>query len=160
MRIARSSGEPVAGGRSPRWQLLVLLLPFLFACGGEEAPKEERLETVDVAPPLTLETADDPRQAAPEPQLSGVLPTDFPSDLPLYLPASLVDSETTASGASVTLLTGAPLSRVRDELFERARAQGWQVEPDAGGAALHKGSARVRLRVEDARPGTHYVYEY
>jgi len=160
MRIARSRGDSAAEGRSRRWCPLLLLLPLLLSCGGEEEPEEERLDAVDVPPPLTFETEDDPRQAAAEPRLSGVLPRDFPSGLPLYLPASLVDSETTGSGASVTLLTAAPLSEVRDELVERARAQGWSVEPGAGGASLHKGLTRVRLRVEDARPGTHYVYEY
>ena len=70
---------------------LLLLLLLATACG---APVEDADSgpTIDVEPGVEVSTEDDvvePRRA--NDGLSGILPSDFPGDVPLVLPASLVD---------------------------------------------------------------------
>ncbi len=121
---------------------------------------EPVIEAVDVEPALVIGTEDDPTAVVRPPALVGILPEDFPDGLPLYLPASLIDFGTADDGwVFVNLLTPHSFARVERELSAKLIDHGWTT---AGGTGrlLRKGSSRVRLRVEDARPGTRYRYEY
>ena len=136
------------------------LAGFLVACS-EAPPGEEPLETVDVEPALELETVDDQQAPERKAELAGRLPSDFPADLPLFLPASLVDFGESPNGATVTLLTPRPLAEVRRQLLEQARALGWSVAPgSAGQYELSRAGRRVRLEVGDGHPGASYAYVY
>ncbi len=141
-------------------------LTVAFCAGGcrravEEAPK---LEAVDVEPALTIGTEDDQRAVERPPALVGVLPEDFPNDLPLHLPASLVDFGTSDTGwYYVNLLTPHSQARVERELSALLTARGWRATDNGSappGRQLRKGALRARLLIEDARPGTRYRYEY
>jgi len=120
------------------------------------------METVDVAPPLEIDTSADQEAKARQPSLVGILPGDFPRDLPLHLPASLVDfGESAAGRPTVTLLTPDEISGVRRDLQSKLAAAGWESSSGSGGTlVLKKGGARAWLAVEDGRPGTLYRYEY
>ncbi|HEX9735832.1 MAG TPA: hypothetical protein VGG06_28050 [Thermoanaerobaculia bacterium] len=133
----------------------------LGACAEPPAESPE-LETVDVAPALEVDTSEDVKSRVRAPELVGILPGDFPPDLPLYLPASLIDFEPTASGRpTVSLLTPDGVSTVRRELLARLRQAGWSVSSgDDGAVALRKDGRRAWLRFEDSRPGTVYRFEY
>ena len=124
----------------------------------EEAP----LETVEVAPSLEVATQDDP-QAKPRPvALVGILPTGFPPDLPIYLPASVVDFGSASNGyQQAELLSPHPRDQVAAGLEQRLRKNGWSIAP-AGGtrAKLSKGNRDAWLEVRDAKPGTIFRYEY
>lgn len=158
MRAAEASSR-----RRGRRFAATLLVPLVFAACPSPEPGERELATTDVAPALEVETGNDPQASPPVAALTGVLPSDFPADLPLYLPASLVDFGRSDQGLhSVTLLTSHSVSRVRRGLDELLSEQGWAAEPGGadGATVLRKGGRQVRLRVENAQPGTAYIYEY
>ena len=137
------------------------LLVVLAAGGCRKDPEQEpELEAIDVAPALHIGTEDDPQEVERPPELVGILPGDFPDDLPLYLPASLIDFGAADDGwGYVNLLTPHSLARVKRELPEKLAAAGWTVT-GSGVRHLRKGNARARLVFRDARPGTEYRFEY
>lgn len=143
------------------WLAALLAVCCLGGCRGESPEgQEDELEAVDVAPSLEIETADDPTATERAPSLVGLLPPGFPGDLPLYLPASLVDWGSGEGGRYVNLLTPHGRSRVERELTRLVREGGWTVTASGGGWLLRKGGQRVRLRIENGNPGTLYRFEY
>lgn len=130
-----------------------------------EKSDEPALETVEVSPTLEVATQDDP-QAKPRPvELVGILPTGFPSDLPIYLPASVVDFGAATGGyQQAELLTSHPLTQVVSTLEQKLRQNGWTITPGNGPRAkqkrLSKGNRDAWLEARDARPGTIFRYEY
>lgn len=128
---------------------------------GGNGPDDE-LETVDVEPGLSIDTTNDPQGVDRGGGLAGVLPADFPDDLPLYLPASLVDfAETDDGRLTVTLLTPDDIAKVRRDLREKLEAAGWQTSTGADGATvLTRGGRRAWLYLERATTATLYRYEY
>ena len=145
-------------------RLAIALLPLvLTACGGRE-PETDVAPAIDVVPAIDVDTANDPRAGEEAPALTGVLPADFPADLPIYVPASLIDFGRSPRGLrSVSLLSPHAASRVRPELDDLMRDRGWAgggSPGEEGGTRWRKGAQEVWLRVEDARPGTLYVFEY
>lgn len=146
------------------WGLVVLSLTAL-GCGTEAPPEgaQRPSEIVDVKPMIAdVEISGDQQAVARKPSLIGVLPSDFPDDVPMYLPASLVDFGNTADGGrSVSLATATGRSQVSDQLAGLLVAQGWQSEGDSGGRTVwRKGERTVRLRIETASTGTVYHFEY
>ncbi len=157
--------EPTSGGdcRGPMTVLLtgVLIAAISFAACRKSHEQELELEAIDVAPALVIETDGDPVAIERPAALVGVLPEDFPADLPIYLPASLVDFGAAEDGwMSVSLLSPHSPARVERELSALIAERGWTVTASGSFRLLRKGSIRVRLRVEDARPGTQYRFEY
>lgn len=135
-------------------------LVVLVGCGeGEPTDRlgEEEIPIEDVGEGLSIDTSADRREAAPEARLAGVLPEDFPRELPLHLPASLVELE---EGRAATFLTSDGAGRVREDLLGRLRSGGWRVEEDGGGWTVRRGGRAARLRVIEARPGTRYRWEW
>lgn len=150
-------------GRSARTLLATLITILLVAgCRQVSEPETEpELEAIDVAPGLSIDIENDQQEVVPPPALVGILPGDFPEGLPLYLPASLVDFGTTDDGwVYVNLLTSHSRARVVRELEARVKAAGWAISGSGGARQLRRGSSRVRLSIEDARPGTQYRFEY
>lgn len=154
------------GSTSVRRQ--VWLLVFWLVCGcarTSDRDGEPALETVEVAPALEVATEDDP-QAKPRPvELAGILPRGFPADLPIYLPASVVDFGAAAAGyQQAEMLSPHPRAQVAAALEQKLRQNGWTVVPGDGARAkqkqLSKGNRQAWLEVRDARPGTLFRYEY
>lgn len=147
-----------------RLGLVSLTVAAIVALAACEEPRTEtqEIETVDVTPALEVDTSEDVQGRARTPELVGILPGDFPADLPLYLPASLIDFGESAGGRPmVSLLTPQGISTVRRELLARLREAGWSVASgDDGSVALRKGARRAWLEFEESRPGTVYRFEY
>lgn len=132
---------------------------FCGACGGSDQP--DSLTAVDVVEQPALDPTNDPVASARPTALIGILPSDFPDDVTLYLPASLVDFETSEEIHWVDLFTPSPVSTVRPELIALLRSSGWSVNdstPDTLTAS--KDSRRLQISIRDARPGTEYRIEY
>ena len=134
------------------------LLVFSVACGGGDSKDVD--EIIDVKKPIVVDTSEDLQEAPRTPQLVGVLPGDFPEDLPLFLPASLVDFGGQEGRPSVTLLTSEASSQVKRSYEEILRNAGWAVERGGHGFRMRKGGRSARVVFEGQNPGTTYRVEY
>lgn len=152
------SGPPARKASTRLGLVLLLAACSMLACFGGSGESSGVKEIIDVRDLPQVDTSQDPQAEARKPSLVGILPSDFPGDLPLYLPASLVDFG--SNPRSVDLLSPDALGRVRPELFRLIRAGGWTVQESGGGASLRKDSRRVRLIVREGQPGTLYRFEY
>lgn len=168
MEVAVFAIEMSVLGSRPRGVGLVILLLVLSGCGSGSTENGSPSEVVDVEEPIgEISILDDPKAEAPKPSLMGVLPSSHPEDLPLLLPASLVDFGTVDDGwKSVSLLSDQPAGAVEDALRGLLRDAGWQLGEGQANTQqsntwpLLKGERRARLKVEPANPGTVYRYEY
>lgn len=166
------SGRPVARlrvGRLNRLGLLLfaaLLLAWTSAC---QRPRQDAsagdLDTVEVkpAPESSIEVKDDVK--APErgtTGLTGVVPADFPSDVPLYSPASITDFGKTPDGRrQLTFATASAPDEVRTRLVAGLLAHGWGQAAEAGGAMrFEKGGRHVVITVQADPVGSVYRVEY
>lgn len=147
---------------SKRALALGLALCSTFACFGGSGDSEQVKEIVDVRNLPQVDTSNDPRAVPRKAALIGILPSDFPADIPLYLPASLVDFANQPGGLrSVELLSPHPPAKVQPQLFDLLRDSGWSLESSSSGTSnLHKGSRLVRLIIGEGEPGTLYRFEY
>lgn len=153
----------VFGTETTRLGWATLLLFLILTPGCQRSESEREVPTIDVPPPLAVETSNDPQADEEQVLLIGILPDDFPDDLPIYLPASLIDFGRTEGGLRfVHLISPHRLSRVRRELGDLMSAGGWSSEAGGqkGRARWRKGIREVWLRVEDARPGALCIFEY
>ncbi|MEM8997825.1 MAG: hypothetical protein AAGF23_23790, partial [Acidobacteriota bacterium] len=119
-------------------------------CGGGASEPESPKDIYDVPPVVEIPIDDDPQEVRRPPGLSGRLPAGFPENLPLFLPASLVDYGLDDSDRWVDILCPASLSRVRSEMLDKARAEGWRVD----GETLFFEDREVRLEFRDGNPGS------
>ena len=113
------------------------------------------LATVEVsaAPDAAYSIADDKVERRANPNaIAGALPDGFPTDIPVYLPSSLVDfTSRPEGGAVVVFATPASVSTVSAALSQKLRAAGWQAARSgdwtkAGPEApSHRRSERRRL---------------
>jgi hypothetical protein len=138
------------------------LASLLLGCGPRDGAGEKpKLEAVDVGPALEIPTELDQQATQRKEALVGVLPSSFPKDLPIYLPASLVDFGDTATGSWVELLTPHGRVKVGEELQRRLLAAGWQVAEHKGlNLKVAKQGKTARLILAEESSGTLYRYEY
>jgi hypothetical protein len=144
---------------SARRLLLIGLALALLACGGCGLGGGSRDvdETVDVKEPIpSVDTSEDIQETARAPQLTGVLPGDFPEDLPLYLPASLVEF----GPGSVTLLSPHGRKKVQQGYEQILRDAGWSVGGEGAILDLQKAGKSARLVYAEGGPGTAYRIDY
>jgi len=140
--------------------LVVCLLP---ACGPTEEPESAEIETIDVVPGRTtvLTTAYDEVAPRRDESFTGVLPGDFPEDLPLYHPANLTDFGDADRGRYVLLFSPDETTMVRQRMDVELRRSGWTlIDGDLGRGTLRRGSQSVVLSITEARPGTEIRVEY
>lgn len=145
---------------------LVALAALLGACGGGDGPADdslEVLETEDVGESFDAElsTEEDtigrPRK---EPEIAGVLPGGFPTDVPVFKPSSIVDFGELGGGRHyLEIDTSAPVSAVAAELEGALAGFGWSRD-GAGSSAFTKGDRRLGLVLRSLSPGTRVRYEY
>ena len=146
----------------PTLLLTALASMVLSSCGGSPEEQPQNVEAVDVPPMLTIAVEQDVQEVPRPPELVGVLPGDFPADLPIYAPSSLVDYGSTDDGRGyVVLLSPDGRSQVAGALEPRLREHGWALEPGPSGSLrLRKGEARLKLVYKDANPGCEIRIEY
>jgi hypothetical protein len=148
-----------------RLLLLVILLGGSLGCPRPSGPNDPGA-IVDVPPSIEVTTENDPKERYRPPEFAGVLPSDFPADLPIYKPSSLMDFGETQRGYLVSMLSPDRLSKVRRMLHENLSSDGWSAthaSPAKGkgeSVVLRKDGRRVWLHLEDGRPGTVYRFEY
>ena len=142
--------------------VLAIVLVLAVGCGGGESGGRAEIETVDVRPSRTsvLTTAYD--EAAPERReaFSGVLPSDFPGDLPLYDPSNLTDFGR-EDGRFVLLFSPDAATMVRDRMRAELARSGWTlIDGAAERGTWRRGSQSVVIAITDARPGTEIRIQY
>lgn len=141
---------------------MIVALFGVMACDREKTDSKP-IETVDVPPGIELDISEDIQQEVAKPALVGVLPPSFPTDLPILLPASLIDFGQTERGSRhVDLLLADSAAKMHRELEASLRRGGWRISGNArtDGATLSKGERRVIWRIQDANPGSICRYEY
>jgi hypothetical protein len=141
---------------------LILAMLAVAGCGQQSADaggKQAAPETVDVAPPLSVDTEGDVKAAPPKKGLVGVLPTDFPRDLPVYIPSSVIDFGKKDGRRFVVLQSQDGRGEVEAWLRRAAGPAGYKVEGSGGRMTLRKGERRVDLIVSGS--GTsEFRYQY
>ena len=150
------------------WRILsAVMVPVVFLACSRSEPKPKKpkeLETVDVGAGYDagLSTESDQRARRTKSALGGVLPSDFPADMPVFSPASIVDfGQPGGSGSFVVVDTPVPRAEVKSSLGSRIQRSGWAVEAiDDEGNIYTKEGRRVRVILTDLGSGTRIRYEY
>lgn len=147
--------------------IVLLGLLVVGACGRNKAPgggESKPLETVDVdeGPEADLTTEfDEFAVARPAREMAGVLPSDFPSDVPVFSPSSLVDFGSPGGERYVELDTSAPIEGVRVTLASQMSGAGWGSSGSSGEAMVYnKAGRQLRVVLQDLSAGTRIRYEY
>lgn len=145
------------------WRVVaaLALLVGLQACdrSAPQAEQPEELETVDVGGGFDAEltTEFDERAKQVEIDMGGVLPSDFPPEMPVFSPSSVVDF----GPGFVELDTPVPATEVRSSLGPQIQRSGWTVDSIGdGGSVYSRGGQRVRVVVQGAGAGARIRYEY
>ena len=139
-----------------------LAVALLAACGGEASEPGE-IEVVDVAPSRTSVLTTEYDEEAPQRRdaFAGVLPSDFPADLPLYDPSTLVDFGDDAGSRFALMFTPDAATMVRNRMRSELGRSGWAlIDGDGLRGTWRRGSRSVILDIRDARPGTEIRVEY
>ena len=145
---------------------LTLTLLATGCSGPGESGSGNPSETVDVPPALEIPTEND-EVAAPRAveDVAGLMPSNFPEDLPLHRPSSLVNFGDDEQRAWVELLSDDPPIHVEQTLTNRLRSGGWSMSPIDSGSEhrtfeLRRSGHVARLTIRKSGPGTLFRYEY
>lgn len=145
------------------WRIVKVLpvLILLYACdrSAPEKREPEPLETVEIGggPDATLTTEFDERAKRVEIDMGGVLPSNFPQDMPVFSPSSVVDF----GPGYVELDSPVPVGEVRSSLGAQIQRSGWAVESIGDGGSMYsRNGLRVRVVLSDPGSGTRIRYEY
>jgi len=125
----------------------LLTLAGALACGGGERTDRPRgqLETVDVSGPVDAgATTELDAVATPRTASAGVIPGDFPKEIPLPSGGSLVDFGEGAAGSWIELVVAAPPAEVGAAYRGRLAKAGFRV---ASGGVWSRGSLRLEVAV-------------
>ncbi len=145
---------------------LVALIAVGAGCGGrQDEGVVDRLETVEVGPAVDVELSTEfDEQAEPDaPEVAGVLPTDFPTDFPLYAPSSLIDYGEAADGLRFLEFDApADCQEVSRWLVSELAAAGWRGQGSQQEAAgvFTKGERHAELHTISRSPGCGIRIEY
>ena len=151
--------------RGDNFSLVPLVAMFACACGSSAEQSQIELTTVDVQPQVDagLTTAYDEKAIVYVDSVSGVLPSDFPKDIPLYAPASLIDMGSTEAGRPFVLFaTPDDRDRVSPGVASPLASAGWdKLSTDTTGrATFGRASRRIWFRVESSGVLTEITIEY
>lgn len=142
-----------------------LVAAALLAAGcASPEPEPVVLETEEVAAPIDAEasTEDDLKARPRRESLSGVIPGDFPPDLAVVMPASVVDFGSAGDGrAYLELDTERTPAQALSWLGRALPAAGWTVRV-VGGERIEasKGPREVVYLLRDLAPGSRVRIEY
>ncbi len=146
--------------------LLAATIVSALGCSrpGDSGPGKPS-KTVDVPPALEISTENDEVAAPRTVDVAGLMPSNFPDDLPLHMPSSLVNFGDDEQGAWVELLSDDPRMHVEQTLTNRLRAGGWSARNVGSGSdidtfELRRSGYSVKLIIRQGNPGTLYRYEY
>ena len=144
--------------------LLGVSLLGLAACKKSSAPQKViELDTVDVEEVADAsQTADQDEKARHEAaKVAGVMPSDFPSGLPVLAPSSIVDFGRQGSGGFVVVDSSVPLAEATSSMRAQLEVAGWSAESasDKGGTWTKQGQ-RVEITLSDLNPGARIRYQY
>ncbi len=135
---------------------------IMVGCASEQPAQfeEPALDTVDLPAAPDHDPDTDPRAPGQRAQLGGVLPSDFPDDLPVLLPASVVDFGDGGGQSWVAFETGLPPGTVVSRLLGQLGSAGWEGGVTVGASTLRKGDRSLEVTVEPANEGSRYQYRY
>ncbi|MDH3744727.1 MAG: hypothetical protein OES47_06470 [Acidobacteriota bacterium] len=144
---------------------------IFFGCSPEPQPFEETaLETEIVGGGVDAElSTDEDRKGKALVRSGGVLPGDFPNDLPLPSEYTVVDlsqgvdlegDQDDREARYLVVQTTDPEPAVREDLAGRLSALGWSVEERADGFAITREGRRVQWILSDTKPGTRIEIRY
>ena len=141
--------------------LLTLAVSLLIGCqrsrGGERRPVEIETVDVDSGYDAELTTEADERARQVQIDLGGVLPSDFPAELPIFSPSSVVDF----GPGYVEVDTPVPESEVRSSIAAQLERSGWTVGTIGGaGNTYNRDGVTVRIGLSAIGSGTRIRYEY
>lgn len=159
VRFRGRRGVPVPGVAVS----LLLGAMLLGGCPASDSPEGGEIEVIEVepAPTTLLTTLYDEQATQRHDAFSGVLPSDFPADLPLYDPSNLTDFGSDGGARYVLMFTPDAATMVRDRMQVELARSGWaQIEGDDVRGTYRRGSHAVILDIRDANPGTEIRVEY
>ena len=139
------------------------LLLVALACAPREqgASSEASIETedVDAGPTSNMVPLEDEQTANTGEQLSGLLPDDFPNDLPVYLPSSVSDFGVVSEAVRfLELRTPDSAATVRSAIAQNWSQRGWRA---TGNGTYERSGRNVTLSVtEEGLADTRIRIEY
>jgi hypothetical protein len=145
--------------------LMFVIAGLTASCRSSEEPGRIEIETVDVQAEIdaALTTAYDETAIIHGDTVAGVLPGDFPGDIPLYVPASLIEMGSSESGRRfVVFATPDRRDQVHRGVIDKLINAGWnELTADPNGVTTFgRGARRVWIRVQAADALTEIVIEY
>lgn len=149
-----------------RRSILGLVLLTLISGGCRPAGEPRELDTEDVSGPIDAELSyvEDTQAVQRAPELSGVLPSDFPEDFPIFKPATVVDfGELGDERYYVTLFTPESRASVERLINGAAPRSGWSLQsasPEAGEFVFRSRGRTVVTRMSNEVGGTEIRLEY
>lgn len=144
--------------------LLGLSLLGLAACKQSSSPqKVTELDTVEVEEVADAShTADQDEKARYKAaKVAGVMPSDFPSGLPVLAPSSIVDFGRQGSSGYVVVDSSVPFAEATSSMRAQLEVAGWSAESTNNqGGTWSKQGQRVQITLSDLNPGARIRYEY
>lgn len=134
----------------------------LAACGSPEPATVDPGEPVEVtASPVDNLTTEHDEKAAPREQeeMAGVLPSGFPSDVPVYTPSSLVEFGE-GGGRFVLLATPNPVEDVRSSYRMTLESAGWTRTGGGREESFTKDERTLRVEVRSRGVGSEIRIAY
>jgi hypothetical protein len=135
----------------PFWRGSTIAAVLALACSPSSPPAIEHEDAGDIVdvgagPDAKIRIEDDVKAPPRAPTVSGLLPEDFPPDVPVYTPSSLYDFGSEAAGTPyITLKTGDSLAKVKSRLEADFRARGWTLARQTEGFSATKGARRATV---------------
>lgn len=151
-----------------RIALLILVVVAFAACGGSQTGGDQQtaepLEVEEISLPVDsgLSTETD-RKGPPIVQgVAGILPSDYPRDLPIHKPSSVSDFGTAENGSRfVELESPTGMASVAAGLEQQLRQAGWTLERSGTGAyRVSKDGSVVTIVVSELYSGSRIRIEY
>lgn len=145
------------------FRALLLTGCLLVGCGGQNTAAEgnpaPEPETVDVKSSISVSTDSDTQAAPPRKGMVGVLPSDFPRDLPIYVPSSIIDFGR-KDGRRFVLLQSPDGRDAVETWLRRALGQaGFKITHERGKLVASKGERRHELSLT-GQSTTEFRYDY